>query len=90
MNLLMFSVFDSKAKVFSKPFFMRTLGEASRMFADAVNAPAKDNPWAAHPEDYTLFHLADFSDDDGAIFPLSAKTALANGIAVREPPSSTT
>ncbi len=56
----MFSIFDLKAEVYSRPFFALTDQEAVRTFADAVNA--EDSPYNRHPEDYTLFSIGEFSD----------------------------
>lgn len=67
MKLQIFSVRDIAADVYDRPFFAVSIGAARRGFGDAVNT--KDNPLAAHPEDYELYHLGIF-DDNAATFDL--------------------
>lgn len=73
--LLLFAVFDSKAEAFSPPFTMRTKGEAMRSFADEANR--QGSAFAAHPEDFTLFHLGQVNLVTGAVQALPTPDALA-------------
>jgi len=61
----MFTVFDSKADVYSQPFYALIDHAAVRTFADAVNA--SESPYNKHPEDYCLFSIADFDDRTGIV-----------------------
>lgn len=65
MKLQMFSVFDQPAGAYLPPFYARTRGEALRQFMDALCNP--EHQFAKHPKDYTLFFLAEFDDNTGAI-----------------------
>lgn len=67
MELTVFSIFDSKAATFSRPFVAVREGEASRTFVDLINAPQKDNPFAQHPEDYSLHKLGKFNQNSGEL-----------------------
>ncbi len=67
MELTVFSIFDTKAATFSRPFVAVREGEASRTFVDLVNAPNKDNPFAQHPEDYSLHRLGKFNQNSGEL-----------------------
>jgi len=60
-----FTIFDAKADIYSQPFYALTDPAAVRTFADAVNTP--DSPYNRHPEDYSLFSIADFDDRTGFI-----------------------
>ena len=60
MHMLMFSIYDEKAEIYSRPFYALTVGEAIRTFTDAVNL--SDSPYNRHPEDYTLFSVGSFDD----------------------------
>lgn len=64
MRMLAFTIYDSKAECFAKPFFDVTIGSAIRSFADAVNG-GEEGPWAKHPEDYTLYKCGYFDDAMG-------------------------
>lgn len=67
MLVEVFSVYDSKARVYSQPFFAHNIAVAVRMFQSTI-ADANTN-LAKHPEDYSLFHLACFNDETGAFTP---------------------
>lgn len=73
-----FTVFDSKAAAYLQPFYASTKGVAIRQFSDAVNDPG--HQFARHGEDYTLFELGHF-DDQNAQFHLHS-TPLSIGVAV--------
>lgn len=60
-----FAVFDSKARCFAIPFFMKHEDLAVRAFSTACNDPQLD--LFRHAEDFSLFHLGTF-DDERAVF----------------------
>lgn len=64
-----FSVYDSKVKFYDSPFLARNKGEAIRGFADAANK--KETYVGSHPEDYTLFFIAEYDDESGVYRPVS-------------------
>lgn len=78
MILKVFSVFDSKAKLFSHPFYCLNSGVAVRSFEQAVNDSNGD--FGRWPSDYTLFELGEFDDDTGFISCHSTPVSL--GLAV--------
>lgn len=57
------SVYDSKAEVFTPPFFSRTLSEGIRSFQDAAADP--NSRMAAHRDDYALFRVGSYDDSTG-------------------------
>lgn len=63
MILHMYAIRDIKARVYHAPFFQRSVVEAVRMFTQLINDP--QTFISKYPEDYELFELGDFSDDDG-------------------------
>jgi len=70
MILQIMAVYDSKARAFLIPFFCAHTDVGRRAFSDAANNPG--HQVGAHPEDFTLFHLGTF-DDDNAVFKLLAQ-----------------
>lgn len=76
MIIKMFSIFDSKMTTFSRPFFEQTEPSAIRVFRDAVNEQNPNNMWNKHPEDFSLFVLADFDDASGEIIPQLPKNLI--------------
>lgn len=60
------SVRDSAVNAYMAPFAVPAIGAGVRGFVDEVNKRGQDaGPLAAHPEDYELFHVADWDEDNG-------------------------
>lgn len=68
MKVKMFSILDAKTGAYMQPFFALAIGQAARMFGDNINE--KDSPFNKHPEDYVLYHVADFDDNSGEVTPV--------------------
>ena len=60
-----FTVFDQKAKAYLPPFFMHQEGMSVRTFKDCVQS--SDHQFGKNPEDYQLFSLGTFDDENGKI-----------------------
>lgn len=63
MTLRVYTVFDSKIGTYMRPFVMQTKGEALRSWVDIVNDP--QTQFNKHPEDFTLFEIAEYDDATG-------------------------
>lgn len=85
MKIEVFSVYDSKAMVFDRPFYALTNGSALRQFMDAVND--EKSILHKHPQDFMLFHLGTFDDQDGKLTGLSVVENLGVASSVKETPS---
>lgn len=60
------SVRDSAVDAYMPPFTVPAIGAGVRGFVDEINKRGQDaGPLAAHPEDYELFHVADWDEDSG-------------------------
>lgn len=66
-NLICCSVYDSAVGVYFQPFFARSRLDAVRSFGDAVTQDG--HVFSKHPEDFTLFSLAEWSEDSGEFIP---------------------
>lgn len=64
-NMVIVAVRDRAIDAFMRPFFMQTIGQAVRAFADEINRNDKDNALAQHPEDYDLYLLGEFDEQTG-------------------------
>lgn len=73
MKLIMVSVRDRAANTFARPFCVPALGVAIRSFVDEVNRASPDNPLYAHPEDYDLYEVGVFDEDDGSVEGIRAR-----------------
>lgn len=78
MKSKLFAIYDSKAKLYKRPFFMDTLGECIRGFQDLANDEGSEI--GKYPEDFTLFELADYDSETGKVIPHSTK--ISHGLAV--------
>lgn len=73
----MFTIYDDKAKAFLTPFFLPESGMAIRAFRDCINSA--DHQFGKNPEDYTLFTVGEFSDEDASVEDHPPKS-LGNGV----------
>lgn len=74
MNVQIFAVFDSKAQTFGQPFFCINENIALRSWREAVNDPATQ--FCKYPEDFSLFQLGEFNDQDASFKLLQAPLNL--------------
>lgn len=78
MKMQVFSVFDSKTKVFSQPNFLVNKGAALRAWMDACNDPQSNI--SKHPEDFTFFHIGEYDDENGTFENLKTPESLGCAI----------
>jgi len=62
-----YAVKDLAVQAFGDLFLVRAPGEAMRSFQDEVNRTDGKSAVAQHPEDYELYKLGDYNDQDGTI-----------------------
>lgn len=83
----MYSVYDQGVGAFMAPFMLRSKGEAIRQFSNTV--ANKDTEFYRHPEDFTLFELAEYDELTGVFknhpTPVSCGIALDFHPATGEP-----
>ena len=65
MKLYLYSIYDSAAKVYNRPFYQHTKGQAIRSFTDLVND--EQSELNKHPADYYLAEMGVFEDDSGSL-----------------------
>lgn len=64
MILNVFAIHDRVAGFYGVPFFLTSLGEARRAFADLAND--LNTNVGRHPGDFALYHLGQFNNESGA------------------------
>jgi hypothetical protein len=69
-----FTVYDEKSEAYLQPFFLDTLGQATRSISDLVND--SNHTFGKHTSDYSLFQLAEFDDSNG--FFVECKKSLGS------------
>lgn len=84
MILKVYAVYDSKTEAYFPPFYDVTNAAALRNFEDKINTP--NHPWCKHPEDFSLFCIGTFDDNNGVITGVSPHVTLGTAIEyVRQP-----
>ena len=79
MRLFVYTVYDSCAGRYDRPFCAMSDGEAMRSFGDI--ACAADHPLGQHPEHYSIFRLGEY-DDNSAVIKLeeNGKVFLSSAV----------
>jgi hypothetical protein len=75
MKQSIYSIFDTVAEMFNKPFAHHNDGTAVRDFDQGMS----DNP---NKNDFVLYKIGEFTDHDGAIAPVSAPIKIKTGFEV--------
>jgi len=65
MKSQLYAIYDTAAGIYQKPFFGQSDGEVKRSFMDV--ATSGDTPIGLHPEDYSLYRLGNFDDNNGKL-----------------------
>lgn len=80
MKHYVYSVFDTKAEAFLRPFFVPTHGLAIRSFENEVLTDG--SPMNMNPEDYSLFQIGVFVDDDASFESVVPPKVVLTGVQV--------
>ena len=78
MLLNIFTVYDSKAKIYLPTFHFRSKGEALRAFMDSVGD--RTHQFHVHAADYTLLCIGTFDDENALIDCFPTHEVLARAI----------
>lgn len=84
MDFVVCSVYDSAVMAFSPPFCVKSSAEALRGFQDAVRSDPEKVMIAKHPEDYALFELGKWSDDNARFEQFDVPRKLMSGETLKE------
>ena len=77
----LFSIYDSKAEVWTMPVPMNSAGEAVRSFSEAANDP--ETAYGRHGEDFSLFEVGLWDEYNGNIVMHESKIALGLAIELK-------
>lgn len=67
MRLNVYTIYDTAAGAYMRPFYAQSDAQAIRVFGDL--SVAADHDVGRHPEDYSLFRVATFDDNTGVFHP---------------------
>ncbi len=65
MLMQIYSIYDTAVGAYMRPFVSQADGDATRAFSDLIGDA--EHPVGRHPEDYSLFRLGGFNDQDGKV-----------------------
>lgn len=68
MKHVIVSIMDKAVNCYGRPFVTRTPEEAIRTVKIEVNRPGDNNMLNTHPEDYTLYQVGFWDDDQGRVW----------------------
>lgn len=74
----MFSIRDAKGQFFNIPFSKMNFAVAERDFANMTQDP--NSPIFKNPEDYDLYHIAQYDEKTGKVLPLDTPHHIAKAI----------
>lgn len=77
MKLHVYSIYDSAAKAYMRPFFQANDGLAIRAFQAIVNGK-EENDITMYPDQFSLHKIGEFCDDKGVLTP---STSVSLGLA---------
>lgn len=83
MKQIVCAVYDRQAECFGRPVFTAAIGLAVRSFTDEVNRPSQDNPMWLHPDDYTLYQIGVYDDQEGSFDPFGRPEKVSSGTSVK-------
>lgn len=73
------AVKDRAVDNYEDPSAQRSTQDAIRKFKDMINAEPERSPMAAHPDDYDLYQIGEYNEQQGTINPLEHPQLLARG-----------
>lgn len=76
MITCLYSIFDTKAKLYNLPFQFHNDKVAYRAAQDIMFEP--NSAIAAHPEDYIMFKIGTYDDNTGIVTQFETKEVLVN------------
>lgn len=82
MTLKVFAIRDSKGEFFTPPFYKKTAGEAERDFHQLVNDA--NSMVHKYPEDYDLYYIGEFNDQDGKIKSLDSPSHICKAVNLKK------
>lgn len=84
-RMIVCAVMDTAVQAYARPIFLPSVGMALRSFSDEVNRAAPDNQMNVHPDDFSLWVLAEFDDEAGMFLePEGGRRVLVRGKDVKQ------
>lgn len=85
MKHIMVTVYDRAAETYGRPMFVPAIGTAIRSFTDEVNRNDPNNQLYNHPDDFDLYELGEYDDQNSSISTLDFPKVLLLGKQAKTP-----
>lgn len=79
MNKPIFVVKDRAIDIFGQPFTQQTAAQAVRGFTDEINSDRSSSAVAQHPDDYDLYVVGHYDEQNGTLLPLDKPELVVRG-----------
>lgn len=80
MNYILITIRDRAVEAYMPLGSVRAEGEALRIFTDLLSDPKQQH--SQHPDDYDLYIVGKFNDQDGTITPETPPRKIGDGKAI--------
>ena len=90
MQMFVYTVRDSEAQIFGRPFYTQNAATAARGFSQQVNQPevnGAQNDLFMYPESFELFELGSFDDNTGLFDLYPQPKPICTALAVKKQPA---
>lgn len=77
----MYSVYDTAALAYTLPWYLHRREQAIRTFSNMCKDP--EHQYNKNPEDFTLYYLGEYDDENGNIEMMDRPEALLKGVDVK-------
>lgn len=68
MKTIVIAIYDKATEAYMRPSTFQSKGQAIRMFIDEANREGSEI--GRHPEDFSLFHIGNYTDHDAKLEPI--------------------
>ena len=79
------SLKDTAARVFGIPFVVQAAAQAVRSLRDEVNSKESTSDVCKHPDDFELYEIAYFEEEDGTVVPFNPQQMLCRAKDLKDP-----
>lgn len=77
-----YSIYDKTAKTYNRPMEIINKGKAMQVFQAMVNEKEKQSDLSRWPDQFSLYHIADFDNETGKLDAFTEPQHIANGVEV--------
>ena len=89
MKKQMYSIYDVKSEFYGTPVLFHSEEDAKRGFASLLSNPNTKSMYADYPEDYRIFQIGTFNDNNGSLDTLKTPKLICELVSLQRTPAQT-